>query len=293
MNVFKIGIPIALVALLSSCYTKPVDTTNTGTNTGTGTTNVKYKLTVSKTGNGTVSGSGIDCGADCEESIDSGGSAVLTATPDAGSSFTGWGGVCNGITDCSVTMGSDKTVYATFVVNVAPPAGSDTIKPALTISSLNNNQTVANSSLAVSGTASDNIGVTSVHYTLNGAARQTAIGTANWNFTVTLAVGSNAIQVFAKDAAGNEITESRTVTFDPGTFSLTPTYPQNSGGKYLVAQNADALYAIKIVRAGGYATLAQNSESITMTGSVIGTGSNQIRAVLKKTSQALTIFRSC
>ncbi|RPI80366.1 MAG: hypothetical protein EHM41_22875, partial [Chloroflexi bacterium] len=46
------------------------------------------------TGNGTVSSNlaGINCGSDCSESYTSGTIVVLTATPTAGSVFSGWSG---------------------------------------------------------------------------------------------------------------------------------------------------------------------------------------------------------
>jgi hypothetical protein len=53
-------------------------------------------LTVSKTGTGTGSVSsspaGITCGGTCASSFDYGTVVTLTATPDAGSVFTGWSG---------------------------------------------------------------------------------------------------------------------------------------------------------------------------------------------------------
>ncbi|MCI0469532.1 MAG: matrixin family metalloprotease, partial [Nitrospirae bacterium] len=53
----------------------------------------QYTLTVSKsgTGSGTVSSSpsGISCGVDCSESYNSGTTVILTATPAAGSTFSG------------------------------------------------------------------------------------------------------------------------------------------------------------------------------------------------------------
>jgi hypothetical protein len=78
----------------------------------------KQTLTVNKsgTGSGTVSSSpaGIDCGTDCSEDYDSGTVVTLTATPDAGSTFSGWSGSCSG-TSCSVTMDANHSVNANFV----------------------------------------------------------------------------------------------------------------------------------------------------------------------------------
>ena len=74
-------------------------------------------LTVVKagSGSGTVGGSGISCGTDCTDIYPFGSDALLFATPDAGSVFTGWsGGNCFGTGACRVTMNVDTTVTATF-----------------------------------------------------------------------------------------------------------------------------------------------------------------------------------
>ena len=77
----------------------------------------QYTLTVLKsgTGGGTVTSnpSGINCGSDCSETYNQGISVILTATPDAGSTFGGW----SGDADCSdgvVTMNANMTCTATF-----------------------------------------------------------------------------------------------------------------------------------------------------------------------------------
>ncbi len=83
-----------------------------------------HTLAVSKsgTGGGSVASSpaGIDCGSTCSAHFDEGAPVILTATPAADSTFTGWsGGGCSGTGTCTVTMDADKTVTATF--NPTPP----------------------------------------------------------------------------------------------------------------------------------------------------------------------------
>jgi hypothetical protein len=76
------------------------------------------QLTVARSGagSGSVAGTGIACGADCDEVFDFGTeeNVELTATPEAGSRFTGWEGACSGTGACSVVMDEDRTVTARF-----------------------------------------------------------------------------------------------------------------------------------------------------------------------------------
>jgi len=80
-----------------------------------------FGLTVSKTGNGTVSGSamtGINCGSACAANYTSGTTVILTATPASGWSFAGWsGGGCSGTATCTVTMNAAQSVTATFALS--------------------------------------------------------------------------------------------------------------------------------------------------------------------------------
>ncbi len=76
-----------------------------------------FTLTVqtSGPGSGTVTGTGIDCGADCLETVPSGSQIVLTAAPETGSHFSRWTGcdAANG-SSCRVTIGEDRVVTAAF-----------------------------------------------------------------------------------------------------------------------------------------------------------------------------------
>jgi len=83
----------------------------------------QYTLTVSTQGNGTVTSTpaGIDCGTICTFDFDANDTVTLTATAQAGSSFTSWGGACSGsVNTCTVTMDAAKNVTAQFDQSPAP-----------------------------------------------------------------------------------------------------------------------------------------------------------------------------
>jgi hypothetical protein len=86
-----------------------------------------FSLTLTKagTGNGTVSSSpaGITCGSDCAEAYPAGTSVTVTATPDAGSAFTGWsvdGGACPALSAdgliCTLGLTQARDVTAAFAL---------------------------------------------------------------------------------------------------------------------------------------------------------------------------------
>jgi len=77
-----------------------------------------YTLTVTKAGQGfgtvTSEPAGIDCGSVCIDTSKACTQVSLTATPDTGSTFAGWSGICTGRQTCTLTMNVDQTVEARF-----------------------------------------------------------------------------------------------------------------------------------------------------------------------------------
>jgi phospholipase C len=85
-------------------------------------------VTVNPTVNGVVTGTGtgqvssspssgiLNCGTECTGVFATGTMVTLTATPNSGSTFTGWGGECTGTitTTCTITVGTHDYVTAVF-----------------------------------------------------------------------------------------------------------------------------------------------------------------------------------
>ena len=92
-------------------------------------------LSVTQTGSGsgtvTINPPGISCDGDCSQSYTDGTEVTLTATPAAGSSFSGWSGACSGEGPCTVTMSGSRSVAAAFdlVPDTTPPETTITDGP--------------------------------------------------------------------------------------------------------------------------------------------------------------------
>ncbi|MBJ6802559.1 RCC1 domain-containing protein [Geomonas propionica] len=91
---------------------------------GAGFKKLTTTLTVKRSpgpGSGTVQFSpGIPCTGSCSQIYDFGAEVILTAIPAVGSVFVGWGGACSGVAACTLSMITERLVFAKF-----QPAGPD------------------------------------------------------------------------------------------------------------------------------------------------------------------------
>jgi hypothetical protein len=102
------------------------------------------------------------------------------------------------------------------------------LPPTITISAPTNGQVVTTPSITVSGTASDNVGVSKVEVKMGSGSWQVASGTTSWSKPVTLSPGSNIISARATDTAGNTMETSTSVTYNPPLSPQTlPSAPQD------------------------------------------------------------------
>jgi len=83
------------------------------------TTPALVTLTISRLGDGSgnvaSTPAGIDCGTTCAAHFYAGAAVTLTATPAAGSTFSGWGGACSGMTSpATLILAGESVCSATF-----------------------------------------------------------------------------------------------------------------------------------------------------------------------------------
>jgi len=105
----------------------------------------------------------------------------------------------------------------------APP---DTQNPTITVTAPTSSPTysTSKSTINIGGTASDNVGVTSVTWSNNRGGSGSAFGTSNWMISnISLQSGQNIITVTARDAAGNTGTDTIAIAYTAPITSTTST----------------------------------------------------------------------
>lgn len=107
-----------------------------------------------------------------------------------------------------------NTETASILVTYIP--GGDTVKPAITLTSIKDRAKVSKGTLALlSGTASDNVAVKKVTLKVNGADVPVTFAAGVWTATnVSLKEGKNTLVVSATDGSGNVQEAKFTVTYE-------------------------------------------------------------------------------
>ncbi|WP_447968752.1 InlB B-repeat-containing protein [Nitrospira sp. M1] len=227
-------------------------------------TTTTYTLSVSITGNGTVSSdpSGIGCTTACKASFTEGQSVTLSATPQSNATFSQWSGSCSGSGSCVVSMNAAKSVSATFVTAPEPPTTPPPSGEAVSINFQPSGASVPSGFLKDSGapySSSRGYGWSTRVNTrdrnaIKDQSRDTFIhfdtGTsATWQYN--LANGSYLVSLVSGDPSYPQgphhvMVEGRTainnVTTQPGQFKVVSNFPVTV---------SDGKLTIKLTRSGG------------------------------------------
>jgi hypothetical protein len=196
-------------------------------------------LTVSKSGTGTgtvvSSPAGINCGGICSASFPKNTNVTLTATPDAGSTFSGYSGACSGTT-CTVRMSTSRFVTATFNLTAPPPDPNTTIN----YLECGDYPTSGPSDCNALDQDSSGANISRIGWTISNAdSSECQLDSTGWVactsvWATTTTVGNHVLAARAKrssDGAVDPTPDSRTVTICPAAgCGPPPPLPQCSDG---------------------------------------------------------------
>jgi Divergent InlB B-repeat domain len=90
---------------------------------------VRFRVTKSGSGSGTVRSQTLDCGGRCATDKTFGDIETLTAVPDSGSRFDHWRAACGTDPACRLAIGPVTSVTAVFEKNSAPPPPPSSAPP--------------------------------------------------------------------------------------------------------------------------------------------------------------------
>jgi hypothetical protein len=148
-----------------------------------------------------------------------GASYSLMAKAATGFGFVNWTDGDGDVLTNGLTLKFIMASNLTFVANF-----KDITKPTLAITAPTLNEKWSNAVFTVTGTAKDNVAVSNVLVSLNGAGWTNATtlnSWSNWTAGVTLTPGTNTIAAYALDAAGNvSITNTVKLVYVPDTTTV-------------------------------------------------------------------------
>jgi hypothetical protein len=175
-------------------------------------------FTVSNTAGGTITGAAAAVGAPF--SIASGSPFTLSGTGATQVVRVRFTPTTSTTASATVSFTANGDTISGIVTGTGTGSAADTVAPSLTIRSPTSAPTFITTgpSLALGGTASDNVGVTQVTWTNNRGGSGPAAGTTSWSVgAIALQAGINIITVTARDAAGNSRPVTLTVTLSDST----------------------------------------------------------------------------
>jgi fibronectin type 3 domain-containing protein len=131
--------------------------------------------------------------------------------------------VIRSYTSAGESDNSNVITYSTGAPAETAASTADTTLPAISITSPTSGSTyeTSNSSIDLSGSASDNVEVNQVSWVNSKGGSGSASGTVIWSISsIRLTAGDNALTITAKDAAGNQSTDTLTVMYTPADETL-------------------------------------------------------------------------
>lgn len=134
-----------------------------------------------------------------------------------------------------------------------PPPPSDTTMPSVSIASPTNGATVSGT-ISVSGSASDNVALSTVAVSVDGGVFNPASGMGSWTFslnTSSLTNASHAITARATDTSSNTKTSSVTVTVNNAVTPPPPPPPPPPSSGSLIT-DPSAVFSVPTVGKPGY-----------------------------------------
>jgi len=160
-------------------------------------------------GQGSIDGT-IHCDTTCSRTPFSAGErVVLTASPEPGSQFTGWGGPCGGSGECRFLIQQDTTVFVNFSKSVPPPPPPPPARPGPQYSVVKLSDVVGGGSQPVAMNAGGQVlgngpGGPWIYDSSNGSVRKVLPTSETRNFVANgiSASGDVALDLVGKDASG-------------------------------------------------------------------------------------------